>query len=114
MTIQPARIRVLNDVPPREGADYVLYLMQQAMRVPFNPALELAIEEANRLRLPLLRLRLPLLHLCLNILGRLHQCCSGRQKAESGTICSYMQHTRPLRFALGCLSAPEKVGVVRS
>ncbi|GEL42386.1 deoxyribodipyrimidine photo-lyase [Methylorubrum extorquens] len=54
MAIQPARIRVLNDVKPREGAGYVLYLMQQAMRVPFNPALELAIEEANRLKLPLL------------------------------------------------------------
>ncbi|HEV2545437.1 MAG TPA: deoxyribodipyrimidine photo-lyase [Methylobacterium sp.] len=54
MAIQPARIRVLNDRPPRDGSDYVLYLMQQAMRVPFNPALELAIEEANRLKLPLL------------------------------------------------------------
>lgn len=54
MAIQPARIRVLNDEPPREDADIVLYLMQQAMRVPFNPALELAIEEANRLKLPLL------------------------------------------------------------
>ena len=54
MAIQPARIRVLSDRPPRDGSDYVLYLMQQAMRVPFNPALELAIEEANRLKLPLL------------------------------------------------------------
>ncbi|GAA0248211.1 hypothetical protein LNAOJCKE_0271 [Methylorubrum aminovorans] len=54
MAIQPARIRVLNDQPPRDRSEYVLYLMQQAMRVPFNPALELAIEEANRLNLPLL------------------------------------------------------------
>ncbi|MBD8908814.1 deoxyribodipyrimidine photo-lyase [Methylorubrum zatmanii] len=54
MAIQSARIRLLRDVPPREEASYVLYLMQQAMRVPFNPALELAVEEANRLKLPLL------------------------------------------------------------
>ncbi|CAO4167798.1 deoxyribodipyrimidine photo-lyase [Methylorubrum populi] len=54
MAIQSARIRLLRDVPPREKASYVLYLMQQAMRVPFNPALELAVEEANRLKLPLL------------------------------------------------------------
>ncbi|HJE25015.1 MAG TPA: deoxyribodipyrimidine photo-lyase [Methylorubrum populi] len=54
MAIQSARIRLLRDVPPREKASYVLYLMQQAMRVPFNPALELALEEANRLKLPLL------------------------------------------------------------
>lgn len=54
MAIQTARIRLLDDASPRAKADYVLYLMQQSMRVPFNPALELAVEEANRLKLPLL------------------------------------------------------------
>ena len=52
MAIQPARIRILNDVAPRSEAAYVLYLMQQANRADFNPALELAIEEGNRLGLP--------------------------------------------------------------
>ncbi|PZO81361.1 MAG: deoxyribodipyrimidine photolyase [Mesorhizobium amorphae] len=49
--IEPGRIRVLNDAEPREGA-YVLYLLQQANRSRFNPALELAVDEANRLGLP--------------------------------------------------------------
>ncbi|MCJ2017647.1 deoxyribodipyrimidine photo-lyase [Methylobacterium sp. E-065] len=52
MAIQSERIRVLNDVEPREDGAYVLYLLQQANRASFNPALELAIEEANRLGLP--------------------------------------------------------------
>jgi deoxyribodipyrimidine photo-lyase len=52
MAIQAGRIRVLNDVEPREGGAYVLYLLQQANRARFNPALELAVEEANRLGLP--------------------------------------------------------------
>ncbi|MDP4025347.1 deoxyribodipyrimidine photo-lyase [Methylobacterium sp. NEAU 140] len=52
MAIQSERIRVLNDVPAREDGRYVLYLLQQANRAAFNPALELAVEEANRLRLP--------------------------------------------------------------
>jgi deoxyribodipyrimidine photo-lyase len=51
MAIQAGRIRVLNDVAPRDGA-YVLYLMQQGMRSRDNPALEFAVEEANRLGLP--------------------------------------------------------------
>ncbi|WP_298956082.1 deoxyribodipyrimidine photo-lyase [uncultured Methylobacterium sp.] len=51
MAIQAGRIRVLTDVEPRPGA-YVLYLMQQATRSRDNPALELAIEEGNRLGLP--------------------------------------------------------------
>ena len=54
MAIQSARIRTLRDEPPREGADYVLYLMQQSQRAAFNPALELAVEEAGRLGLPVL------------------------------------------------------------
>jgi deoxyribodipyrimidine photo-lyase len=54
MTIEAERIRVLNKAEPRAGGRYVLYLMQQAMRAGFNPALELAVEEANRLDLPVL------------------------------------------------------------
>ena len=52
MAIQGERIRILNDVEPREDGAYVLYLLQQANRATFNPALELAIEEGNRLDLP--------------------------------------------------------------
>ena len=52
MAIQGERIRVLNDVEPRADGRYVLYLLQQANRAQFNPALEFAIEEANRLGLP--------------------------------------------------------------
>ncbi|MEE7458573.1 deoxyribodipyrimidine photolyase [Methylorubrum populi] len=54
MAIQTGRIRVLHDVPARDEAGYVLYLMQQSTRAAFNPALELAVEEANRLGLPVL------------------------------------------------------------
>ncbi|GAB6845958.1 deoxyribodipyrimidine photo-lyase [Methylorubrum rhodinum] len=54
MAIQSARICILRDEPPREDADHVLYLMQQSQRAAFNPALELAVEEANRLGLPVL------------------------------------------------------------
>ena len=52
MAIQGERIRVLNDVAPRGDGHYVLYLLQQANRAHFNPALEFAIEEANRLNRP--------------------------------------------------------------
>ncbi|WP_019904305.1 deoxyribodipyrimidine photo-lyase [Methylobacterium sp. 77] len=52
MAIQAKRIRELKDGDPNTGASYVLYLMQQANRAHFNPALEFAIEEANRLGLP--------------------------------------------------------------
>ena len=51
MAIQSGRIRVVNEAEPGPGA-YVLYLMQQAMRSRDNPALEFAVEEANRLGLP--------------------------------------------------------------
>ncbi|KQP08599.1 deoxyribodipyrimidine photolyase [Methylobacterium sp. Leaf99] len=54
MAIQAGRIRVLNDVAPREGGAYVLYLLQQANRAHFNPALEYAVGEANRLGVPVL------------------------------------------------------------
>ena len=52
MAVQGERIRVLNDAEPRADGRYVLYLMQQANRARFNPALEFAIDEANRLGLP--------------------------------------------------------------
>lgn len=52
MAIQATRLKALNDVAPREGGSYVLYLLQQANRADYNPALEFAIEEANRLRCP--------------------------------------------------------------
>jgi len=50
-TIQDPRIRSLNRREPARGR-YVLYWMQQAQRASGNPALELAIAEANRRRLP--------------------------------------------------------------
>ena len=49
MSIQPTRIRVLNETEPRSDARYVLYWMQQSQRVCFNPALEFALEEAKNL-----------------------------------------------------------------
>jgi deoxyribodipyrimidine photo-lyase len=45
------RTRRLNDVEERDGR-YVLYRMQQSQRAWQNPALELAIREANERRLP--------------------------------------------------------------
>ncbi len=48
---EDARIRPLNDRAPVAGA-YVLYWMQQSQRAAFNPALEYAVGEANRLGLP--------------------------------------------------------------
>ena len=52
--IQPTRIKPLNDLPVRGGASYVLYWMGLSQRARFNPALEYAVEEANRLGLPVL------------------------------------------------------------
>ena len=52
MTIPAGRIRVLNEAAERADGSYVLYLMQQANRARHNPALEFAIESANRLGLP--------------------------------------------------------------
>ena len=49
--IQPERIQLLNDHAAVAG-DYVLYWMQAAERTQFNHALEHAIDEANRLNLP--------------------------------------------------------------
>jgi deoxyribodipyrimidine photo-lyase len=51
--IQPERIQSLNEAPEREGARYVLYWMQQAQRASSNHALELALERAAALNLPL-------------------------------------------------------------
>lgn len=49
--IEPQRLIQLNGQPEQPG-DYVLYWMQQSQRATFNPALEAAIAEANRLSLP--------------------------------------------------------------
>jgi deoxyribodipyrimidine photo-lyase len=49
--IEAARCRHLNDRDQRRGR-YVLYWMQQSQRASFNPALEHAIEVANRSDLP--------------------------------------------------------------
>lgn len=52
--IQAGRIKLLVDAPRRAEGRYVLYWMQQSQRAGFNPALELAVEEANGLGLPVL------------------------------------------------------------
>ncbi|WAJ27638.1 deoxyribodipyrimidine photo-lyase [Antarcticirhabdus aurantiaca] len=52
--IEPQRIQTLKDAPVREDGTYVLYWMQQSQRARFNPALELAVREANELGLPVL------------------------------------------------------------
>jgi len=51
--IHPDRVNTLNDRPTGTGT-YVLYWMQRAQRVRDNHALAFAINEANRLKLPLL------------------------------------------------------------
>jgi deoxyribodipyrimidine photo-lyase len=53
MPIAQTRIRSINDRRVAAG-DYVLYWMQQSQRAEHNPALDLAISEANRLKLPVL------------------------------------------------------------
>mmetsp|Transcript_17637 Transcript_17637/g.37439 ORF Transcript_17637/g.37439 Transcript_17637/m.37439 type:complete len:647 (-) Transcript_17637:7-1947(-) len=52
--VDRGRVRVLNDRPSQPGAGYVLLWVQQDVRASCNHALELAIEEANRLDLPVL------------------------------------------------------------
>jgi deoxyribodipyrimidine photo-lyase len=54
MAIQSSRIQVLSEAEARSNGRYVLYWMQQSQRAHFNPALELAVEEANARRLPVL------------------------------------------------------------
>ncbi len=51
MNVPKTRIKVLNDHEVAAG-DYVLYWMQQSQRAEHNPALDLAVREANRLKLP--------------------------------------------------------------
>jgi deoxyribodipyrimidine photo-lyase len=53
MTIPADRIQTLNDGDILSG-DYILYWMQQSQRAEHNPALDVAIDEANRLKQPLL------------------------------------------------------------
>lgn len=50
--VEPERIRRRNDRPDQKGR-YVLYWMQQSQRAEDNPALSVAIAEADRRRLPL-------------------------------------------------------------
>jgi len=50
--IHPDRIVELNDLPVRRHSDYVLYWMQSAQRVRCNHALQFAVEQANRLKRP--------------------------------------------------------------
>ena len=54
MSVPSSRIRVLNKAESQRSRRYVLYWMQQSQRARFNPALELAIEEANARDLPVL------------------------------------------------------------
>ena len=49
--IQDTRIRQLNALDIRLGADYVLYWMQQSQRAEVNHALEYAVLQANHLDL---------------------------------------------------------------
>ena len=51
MNLAEKRIQALNTKAVAKG-DYVLYWMQQSQRAEHNPALDLAIGEANRLKLP--------------------------------------------------------------
>jgi deoxyribodipyrimidine photo-lyase len=51
--VQPERLTRLNDAEPRPGR-FVLYWMQQSQRAACNHALEHAVREADRLRLPVL------------------------------------------------------------
>ncbi|MGA6925350.1 MAG: deoxyribodipyrimidine photo-lyase [Desulfosarcina sp.] len=51
MTVHPTRVQTVNDREINTG-DYVLYWMQQSQRAEHNPALDVAIAEANRLKRP--------------------------------------------------------------
>jgi deoxyribodipyrimidine photo-lyase len=50
--IHPARVQLLNQLPPAAEGKYVLYWMQQSQRAQFNHALEYAVEAANIRQLP--------------------------------------------------------------
>ncbi len=66
--VQKERVRSLREGEPRKGR-YVLYWMQAAQRAEWNHALELSIESANRLRLPVV---------CLFCLTRDFPCANAR------------------------------------
>ncbi|MDX1514133.1 MAG: deoxyribodipyrimidine photo-lyase [Gammaproteobacteria bacterium] len=51
--IDDVRIKALNDDPPDDKGDYVLYWMQQSQRAHFNHALEYAARVANERNEPL-------------------------------------------------------------
>lgn len=51
--IQKERIKVLNKHDNITRPEYVLYWMQASQRIPYNHALAYAMDEANRLNLPL-------------------------------------------------------------
>jgi len=51
--IESTRIQRLNDCDPRDAGEFVLYWMQQSQREAHNPALEFAVNEANRRDQPL-------------------------------------------------------------
>ncbi len=53
MPLTEARIQSMNDRDIVAG-DYVLYWMQQSQRAEHNPALDVAVREANRLKRPVL------------------------------------------------------------
>jgi len=101
--IPPERIRRLNDRPERSRADYVLYWVQMYQRAEQNWALTAAIEEANRLALPLVVYQ-GLGHTYPQANDRLHRfilegsrtCRSGSRAAASATtsICADARRTR--------------------
>ena len=53
-TVHDLRIHAAREPSPRTDGELVLYWMQTTQRVQYNFALEFAIEQANRLRLPVL------------------------------------------------------------
>lgn len=53
MTVNPTRVRTINDREIVAG-EYVLYWMQQSQRAEHNPALDVAVGEANRLKRPVI------------------------------------------------------------
>ena len=52
--IEDTRVRTLNNLPPRQKGDYVLYGMQQSKRAQHNPVLQHAARTANQQGKPLL------------------------------------------------------------
>ena len=52
--VHPARVRWVRQGPPASGSRYVLYWIQINQRARMNAALDFAVEEADRLDLPVL------------------------------------------------------------